>query len=106
MKTIYTLEYCLSNQDLAIHTKTKEESVILTSYLRRACVKWNSGKEFNCKWNQYQENTCYSPAEGQYGDKACWSLIISFEQFWKDQDQTTLIEREIIKEIYENNSSK
>ena len=79
-------EFFESNQLLAIHLKTKEQSIIFSKEADKLGKKWSLGAsyvEFN-HWDTNKEKTCYDN-EGMYANVFYYDIVkkckvLSFEK--------------------------
>lgn len=60
-----------------IHCSTPEENNIILQLFHNAGLKWCTGKTYLEKneWETYEENTCYNPSKGNYGNLDHWKNI-------------------------------
>lgn len=67
-------EFFESNQLLAVHLKTKEQSIIFSKEADKLGKKWSSGASYvECNfWDEYEGKTCYT-------NRGCFSFISHYE---------------------------
>ena len=67
-------EFFESEQLLAIHLKTKEQSIIFSKEADKLGKKWSSGASYvECNfWDEYEGKTCYT-------NRGCFSFISHYE---------------------------